>query len=79
MNKSALIIVDMQNDFCENGSLEVKNANQIIDGINNLRKIKFGLIILTQDYHPSDHISFNTSPYINTTSQLDPITNKWKV
>ena len=79
MNNAALIIVDMQNDFCENGSLEVKNANQIIQGINSLRDKNFLLTILTQDYHPSDHISFISSPHINTSSQLDPITNKWKV
>ena len=79
MNKSALIIVDMQVDFCENGSLEVKNANQIIDGINDLRSTNFNLVILTQDFHPHDHISFINSPHINTSVHLDTLTNKWKV
>ena len=34
MSKKALIIVDMQYDFCEGGSLEVKNSNEIIEKIN---------------------------------------------
>jgi len=57
--KTALIIVDVQNDFCEGGSLEVPNANKIIPKINALRELKiFDLIILSRDWHPSDHISF---------------------
>ena len=37
--KTALIIVDVQNDFCEGGSLEVQNANQIIPKINALSQV----------------------------------------
>lgn len=37
--KTALIIVDVQNDFCEGGSLEVPNANQIIPKINALSQV----------------------------------------
>ena len=37
--KTALIIVDVQNDFCEGGSLEVPNANQIIPKINALSEV----------------------------------------
>ena len=37
--KTALIIVDVQNDFCEGGSLEVPNANQIIQKINALSQV----------------------------------------
>ena len=37
--KTALIIVDVQNDFCEGGSLEVQNANQIIPKINSLSQV----------------------------------------
>ena len=37
--KTALIIVDVQNDFCEGGSLEVQNANRIIPKINALSQV----------------------------------------
>ncbi|PID61408.1 MAG: nicotinamidase/pyrazinamidase [Ignavibacteriae bacterium] len=58
MNR-ALLIVDVQNDFCESGSLEVKNANKIIPIINNLIKSEyFNFIIATKDWHPRNHKSF---------------------
>ena len=51
--KSALIVVDVQNDFCEGGALEVKNGNDVIPIINKLVKSnKFDFIIATQDWHP---------------------------
>lgn len=57
--KKALIVVDVQNDFCEGGTLEVKNGNKVIPVINNLIGSKyFDLIIATQDWHPKDHKSF---------------------
>ena len=75
---TALIIVDMQNDFLEGGSLAVQNSNQIIQGINKL-KIHFKHIILTQDHHPANHISFINSDLLNTDYKLDDLTQKWKV
>ena len=59
-NKDALIIVDVQNDFCPGGSLAVKNGDKIINQINNIQKY-FNYIILTQDWHPEDHTSFSTT------------------
>ena len=59
-NKNALIIVDLQNDFCPGGSLAVKNGDKIINQINNIQKY-FSYIILTQDWHPEDHTSFSTT------------------
>ena len=53
----ALIIVDMQNDFCPGGALPVKDGNTIVPVINDLMK-KFDLIVATQDWHPKDHGSF---------------------
>lgn len=53
----ALIVVDVQNDFCPQGALAVPNGNQVIPIINALMP-KFSHIILTQDWHPKDHISF---------------------
>ena len=58
----ALIIVDVQNDFCEGGSLEVKYSNQIFPFINNLVKHQeFSKIFVTRDWHPKDHTSFAIS------------------
>lgn len=54
---SALLIVDVQNDFLPGGSLAVNDGHQIIRVINELQK-NFGHVIATQDFHPSDHGSF---------------------
>lgn len=57
--KKALIIVDVQNDFCEGGALAVPNANEIIPYINLLTAENiYDEVILTQDWHPADHKSF---------------------
>ena len=57
--KKALIIVDVQNDFCEGGALAVPEANSIIPYINLLlEENQYDEIILTQDWHPSNHKSF---------------------
>lgn len=81
--KNALLIIDVQNDFCEGGSLAVKNSNEIFPIINQIRKDfadKFTCVILTKDYHPDDHISFNDSPYLTASDlELDETTTKWKV
>jgi nicotinamidase/pyrazinamidase len=53
----ALILVDLQNDFCAGGALEVSEGNQVIPIANSLLD-KFDLVIATQDWHPADHGSF---------------------
>jgi nicotinamidase/pyrazinamidase len=53
----ALIIVDVQNDFCPGGALAVAGGDEIIAGINKLQE-KFPLVVATQDWHPADHASF---------------------
>ncbi len=53
----ALIIVDVQNDFCPGGALAVREGNQIVPLINVLQK-HFDLVVATQDWHPKDHLSF---------------------
>ncbi len=53
----ALIIVDIQYDFLEGGSLEVPGGNEVIPLINGLQK-DYELIVATQDWHPSHHKSF---------------------
>lgn len=54
---SALILVDIQNDFCPGGALAVDEGDQIVDVVNRLMPL-FDLVISTQDWHPADHISF---------------------
>lgn len=57
--KKALIIVDVQNDFCEGGALAVPEAKEIIPYINLLMEENhYDQIVLTQDWHPADHKSF---------------------
>lgn len=53
----ALIIIDTQNDFCPGGKLPVPHGDEIIPLINQLQEV-FELVIATQDWHPSDHMSF---------------------
>ena len=55
--KNALIIVDVQNDFCPGGALPVPEGDKIIPVINGISK-KFFKVIATQDWHPENHISF---------------------
>lgn len=54
---SALLLVDVQNDFLPGGSLAVTAGDQLIPVINALQE-KFDFIVATQDFHPSDHGSF---------------------
>ena len=56
----ALLIVDVQNDFCPGGALEVPRGDQIIPVINKLSQ-KFDIVIQTQDWHPKEHSSFASS------------------
>lgn len=53
----ALIVIDVQNDFCPGGALAVAGGDEIIDRINALMA-QSGAVILTQDWHPADHSSF---------------------
>jgi nicotinamidase/pyrazinamidase len=53
----ALIVIDVQNDFCPGGALAVAGGDEIIGRINGLMA-DFGTVVLTQDWHPADHASF---------------------
>lgn len=55
--KTALILVDLQNDFCKGGSLAVPEGDAVIPIANQLQS-HFDLVIATKDWHPSDHMSF---------------------
>ena len=58
--KAALIVVDMQEDFCTpHGSLAISDARGLAMQINvMLNSSAFALKIATQDFHPSGHVSF---------------------
>jgi nicotinamidase/pyrazinamidase len=53
----ALILVDIQNDFCPGGALAVAEGDHIIPIVNRLMP-RFDLVVATQDWHPEDHGSF---------------------
>lgn len=57
MGQSALVIVDVQNDFCKGGSLAVPQGEQVVAMANRLMPY-FDLVVATQDWHPANHISF---------------------
>jgi nicotinamidase/pyrazinamidase len=54
---NALLIIDVQNDFCPGGALEVPEGDKVVPVINRLTE-KFDNIVQTQDWHPEDHYSF---------------------
>ncbi len=53
----ALLVIDIQNDFCPGGALAVPEGDQIVAPVNDLMA-QFDAVILTQDWHPADHSSF---------------------
>lgn len=61
MAKKALIVVDLQNDFCPGGALAVPEGDQVVGVVNQLVATYTGrgdLVVYTKDYHPADHCSF---------------------
>jgi nicotinamidase/pyrazinamidase len=59
--RDALIVVDVQRDFCPEGSLAIPGADEIIPVINRIVPF-FGRWIYTRDWHPADHVSFCDRP-----------------
>jgi nicotinamidase/pyrazinamidase len=55
----ALILVDIQNDFCPGGSLAVAEGDRVVPVANELQK-RFDLVVATKDWHPPGHASFET-------------------
>jgi len=78
-DRRALVIVDVQNCFVPGGTLPVPNGNEIVPVINSIRKKyenRFHLVIVTQDWHCSNHISFasqhtNHKPFDTITLEYD--------
>ena len=56
----ALVVIDVQNDFCPGGALAVTGGDEIISRINGLMA-DFPTVVLTQDWHPAGHASFADS------------------
>lgn len=66
----ALIVIDVQNDFCPGGALAVAGGDEIVSGIN-ARMQEFDAVILTQDWHPAGHSSFATTHNADPMSMID--------
>jgi nicotinamidase/pyrazinamidase len=58
--RTALIVVDVQNDFCPGGNLAVAGGDEIVPLVNELGR-RFATVVLTQDWHPAGHSSFASS------------------
>jgi len=61
---SALIIIDVQNDFCPGGALGVNKGDEVIEPLNRLAAFfaaNAGAVVATQDWHPAGHVSFASS------------------
>ena len=71
----ALLVIDVQNDFCPGGALAVPEGDVIVPGINALMD-DFETVLLTQDWHPAGHSSFASShgaaPYSMTEMAYGP-------
>lgn len=64
---AALLVIDVQNDFCPGGALAVAEGDQIVADIN-ARMTGFDTVVLTQDWHPAGHSSFASR------QSIDPFT-----
>lgn len=65
--RDALLVVDVQNDFCSGGALAVSDGEAVVPAVNRLFA-RFDCVVLTQDWHPAGHASFagshpGRSPY----------------
>lgn len=70
-DSDVLVVVDVQNDFCPGGALAVPRGDEVVPIVNRLAE-RFGNVVLTQDWHPRDHLSFASTypgrrPYETTT------------
>ena len=78
----ALILVDIQKDFCKNGALEVKDGDMIVPIANKMIdffKEKGDMVIGTKDWHPSSHKSFavNSNGKIGEVGELNGLPQVW--
>jgi nicotinamidase/pyrazinamidase len=76
---TALLIIDMQNDFLSGGSLAVPGGNRIINKINKLREL-YKTIVISKDWHPKNHVSFASThkkPLFSTINIKDHNNNQY--
>ncbi|KAB2579357.1 putative pyrazinamidase nicotinamidase protein [Lasiodiplodia theobromae] len=79
--KPALVIVDVQEDFCPpNGALAVQDGRTIAPTINRLLRLPFAARVATKDWHPRDHVSFASNhaapdnvPFVTTVTIANPL------
>ncbi len=71
MRNEALIVIDVQNDFCPGGTLAVPDGDGIVPGVNAMMA-EYPVVVLTQDWHPANHSSFASQ---HPGSQLFEITD----
>jgi nicotinamidase/pyrazinamidase len=76
----ALLVIDLQNDFCPGGALAVDGGDEIVPVVNSLAQ-RFAHVLLTQDWHPAGHISFasahpdsDAQPYTTIAAPYGPQT-----
>jgi nicotinamidase/pyrazinamidase len=67
--KTALILVDLQNDFCLGGALAVPGADDVISLANTLQS-QFDVVIATKDWHPADHASFASNQPLHKVGEV---------
>ncbi|OBU13230.1 bifunctional nicotinamidase/pyrazinamidase [Morganella psychrotolerans] len=80
--KTALLLVDLQNDFCQGGSLAVPDSDRVIRTAN--RMIKYCqqqaiAVIASQDWHPANHLSFavNSGTVVGECGELNGLPQVW--
>src|SRR3990167_9208212 len=69
---AALIIVDLQRDFCAGGPMAVPDAEKIIPVINQLQS-HFTLVVATKDWHPAHHCSFASTYPGHSVGEILPV------
>ena len=82
MGKKALILVDIQNDFCEGGALAVKDGDLVVPVANKLISLfnqNSDLVVGTKDWHPASHKSFatNSNGNIGELGELNGLPQVW--
>ncbi|REF28094.1 nicotinamidase/pyrazinamidase [Xenorhabdus cabanillasii] len=80
--KTALLLIDLQNDFCTGGTLAVKESEEVIEIANKAIELcqQHNIsVIATQDWHPSNHMSFaiNSGQPVGELGELNGIPQIW--
>ena len=68
--KPALLLIDIQNDFCHGGALEVPLGDEVVDIANSMMEV-FDTVLATQDWHPSGHGSFASTHALEPYNVID--------